>query len=298
MFKIPNSYDKSFLEYERIHPVFSSKIKNLINDIINGNFNKDFRDNYYSMLEKNSTHDLVDLFKTRMLEKILSSKLNNLKNLELFTNIDVCLGCTQYIDNLYLYHGVNKLQILSGEYRYHQRLYPSVHIVDNTDILKNRDIIISLPFVNGNKHTKMNDILDKCFENGSKLHIDCAWITASKNIDFDFSHPSIESIGFSLSKGFGLGWNRIGIRLQRNRTIDSIKIMNDHQMIPTMLICIANHFIDNLEIDHLWNEHSNRYDKICTDFNLKPTSSIHVALDGNKLVGTCNLIRYLENVGK
>jgi hypothetical protein len=79
MFKIPNSYDKSFLEYERIHPVFSSKIEYLIKDIINGNFNKDFRDKSYPMLEKNSTHDLVDLFKIRMLEKILSSKLNNLK---------------------------------------------------------------------------------------------------------------------------------------------------------------------------------------------------------------------------
>ena len=73
--------------------------------------------------------------------------------------------------------------------------------------------------------------------------------------------------------------------------------MNNHQMIPTMLICVANHFIDNLEIDHLWNEHGSRYDKVCLDFDLKPTSSIHVALDGDKLVGTCDLIRYLENIG-
>jgi hypothetical protein len=294
MFKIIDSYDKKFLEYRRINPVFSKKIEKLIIDTINNKFDADIRDSNYQMLDKRFSKNLIEKFKTDFVNKTRSSKLNNLKNLEIYQYIDICLGCTQFIDNLYLSKGVDNLQVLEGEYRYHSRLYPDIKEVSIGNLSDKKDLIISLPFVIGDKHPAMDKILIECFNKNIKVHLDCAWLSAAKNIDFDFAHPAIETIGLSMSKGFGLGWNRIGVRLRRREINDSICIMNNFQMIPTMLICVANHFLSNLEIDHLWNEHEYRYNKICDDFNLIPTSSIHAALDGDRIVGTCELIRYLE----
>jgi hypothetical protein len=296
MFKVIDSYDRKFLEYERINPVFSKKIEKLVNDIIDKRFDADFRDIGYVMVDNYYKRDLINKFKQDFVDKITSSRLNKLKNLHNFPYRDVCLGCTQFIDNLYLSKGTNNLQILKGEYRYHGRLYPN--IVENTvgNLSYRKDLIISMPFVTGNIHSSMVSILQECLEKNIKVHLDCAWLCAAKNINFDFSHPAIESIGLSLSKGFGLGWNRIGLRLRKQETNDSICIMNNFQMVPTMLICVGNYFLDNLEIDHLWNVHENRYKKICADFDLSPTSSIHVAIDGCNTVGTCELIRYLEYI--
>jgi hypothetical protein len=70
--------------------------------------------------------------------------------------------------------------------------------------------------------------------------------------------------------------------------------MNDFNMINKADVLIARHFIKNLESDYLWKTHSDRYYKICQDFNLTPTKSIHLALKGDSPVGVSPLIRYLE----
>jgi hypothetical protein len=294
MFNIPPYYSRDFLESVRIQPVFSKKIESLINDIIKGDFSANITDRNYPMINKKYSVDLFDSFKLKMLNYIISSKLNNIVGLQDFCNIDICLGCTQFIDNLYLSFGETNIQRVSNEYRYHQRLYPKSSPVSLNTIDKNKHFIISLPFVSGNMHYQMAEILDRCQEYNTRVHIDCAWLSAARNINFNFSHPAIESIGFSLSKGLGLGWNRIGLRVSRSHANDSIKLMNDFQMIPAMQVCIASYFLDNLEVDHLWVEHEERYNKICNDFELTQTNSIHVACQGQVVYGTSDLIRYLE----
>ena len=112
---------------------------------------------------------------------------------------------------------------------------------------------------------------------------------------FDFSHPQIKSVGISLSKGLGLGWNRIGLRWTKESKADSITIMNDFQMNNRALAMIGLHFIRNLPVDYLWNKHSERYYKICKDFQLTPTNAIYLALRNGQPVGVSPLIRYLED---
>jgi hypothetical protein len=294
MFIIPDEYSKKYLEYERINPVFSKKITSVINEIIDNRFDSNFLDNSYLMIENSSKKNIIESFKEKMLFKFKSSKLNNLTGFDRFNQIDICLGCTQYIDNLYLLKSKNNIQVLDGEYRYHYRLYPDMIGSTALTLINNKDLIISLPFVTGNIHDQMDKILEECLDKEIKIHLDCAWLSAARDIKFDFSHPAIETVGLSLSKGFGLGWNRIGLRLSKNKINDSIKLMNDFQMIPTLTVTVGHHFLDNIEIDHLWNEHYIRYDKICKDFNLIKTNSIHLAHDNERMAGTCNLIRFLE----
>jgi hypothetical protein len=58
---------------------------------------------------------------------------------------------------------------------------------------------------------------------------------------------------------------------------------------------IGNYFLENLPSDYLWATHGDRYYKICKDFELTPTKSIHLAIKDSNPVGVSPLIRYLEN---
>jgi hypothetical protein len=71
--------------------------------------------------------------------------------------------------------------------------------------------------------------------------------------------------------------------------------MNDFHMNNRALTMIGLHFIRKLPADYLWLTHGERYYKICRDFNLLPTRSIHLALKNSQPVGVSTLIRYLEN---
>jgi hypothetical protein len=153
-----------------------------------------------------------------------------------------------------------------------------------------------MPFPStGAVHNQMTEILDEAQDKGISVHVDGAWLTCCRGINFDLSHPSIKSIGISLSKGLGLGWNRIGLRWTKETNPDSITIMNDFDMNLRATAMIGLHFIRNLPPDYLWNTHGDKYYKICNDFNLTPTNSIYLALRNGQPVGVSPLIRYLEN---
>jgi hypothetical protein len=188
-------------------------------------------------------------------------------------------------------------QILVGDYRYHDRLgnqgtHPGI-------LKQGVPLVIAMPFPNtGDVHINMTEILDECLEKEISVHIDGAWYTCCRDIVFDAGHPAIHSIGISLSKGLGLGWNRIGLRWVKGSITDSITIMNDFRMNLRVPAMIGLHFIRNLPPDYLWNTHGDRYYKVCKDFGLNPTKSIYLASRKGHPVGVSPLIRYLENESK
>ena len=128
------------------------------------------------------------------------------------------------------------------------------------------------------------------------MHIDSAWIPASRDICFNYDHPAIHSFAISMSKGYGTaGWNRIGLRWQRTRKgYDTINILKDYHQITTYPVAVGLYFLDNLLPDHLWATHKERNEKICKDFGLTQTKAIHMARNGETNYGLSPLIRYLE----
>jgi hypothetical protein len=144
-------------------------------------------------------------------------------------------------------------------------------------------------------HPQFNEILGVCLSLNIPVHIDCAWYTACKNINIDMMHPAIHSFATSLSKGYGLsGWNRIGIRYVKDRVEDSITVMNDHLQIPSVPVLIGTYFMERVNVDHLWNTHGDSYNKICSDFNLDSTDTIHMCVEDGHSRGIAPLLRYLE----
>jgi hypothetical protein len=277
--KVAHEYSSDYLEIERPSPMSDSHIESMIMDVLSGKLDRDISDNVYSN------------FKIEVHNYLNNSNLNTYKGLDTFNRTDIINGCTQYIDNLYMQGPV---QTLRGDYRYHERLNLS-YIKDVGSLIPNIPLIIAMPFPSiGAVHSDMEEILHECSIKKIPVHLDGAWITCCKDISFDFNHNSIQSVGISLSKGLGLGWNRVGLRYTKETKSDSITIMNDFRMNLRATIMIGLHFVRNLPIDYLWNKYSESYYKICRDFDLTPTNSIYLALRDNQPVGVSPLLRYLH----
>ena len=277
--RVANEYSIDYLEIERPSPLSDTHIESMIMDVLSGKLDRDISDNVYSN------------FKTEANNYFNSSKLNVLTGLDTFNRIDIINGCTQYIDNLYM-QGL--VQVIEGDYRYHNRLNLAT-ITSVGNLIPEVPLIIAMPFPRtGAINDNMLVLLEEASTKNIPVHIDGAWITCCKDIEFDFTHNSIQSVGISLSKGLGLGWNRIGLRYTKQTNIDSITIMNDFRMNLRAPAMIGLHFIRNLPSDYLWDKYSDSYYKICKDFDLTPTKSIYLALRDNQPVGISPLIRYLH----
>jgi hypothetical protein len=277
--KIAPEYDPKFLETERPQPLVDNQIELLIQEVMSGKLAKDISDQVYTN------------FKKEMAAWLLQSKLNTITGLDNFNRVDVINGCTQFIDTTYMNGPV---QVLAGDYRYHTRLgnwytHPGF-------LSEEKQLVVAWPFPStGDTHPQMKEVLDEARDKGISVHVDGAWFTCCRGIHFDVSHPSIRSVGISLSKGLGLGWNRVGLRWTRETTPDAITIMNDYHMNNRALVKIGLHFLRNTPTDYLWSKYGDVYYKVCADFGLTPTNSIHLALQNNNPVGVSPLIRYLEN---
>lgn len=279
--KIAPTYHAKWLQIDKPKPFCDHKLDNLFKTILTG-FNGWVPD--YS----NNVHDI---FKEHALQWIKSSTLNKISGLDAFNFIDVCNGCTQFIDNLYMQGPV---QVVNKDYKYHARLL-NQNISDSRSLIPNMPLIIAMPFPSeGDIHPDMNFILNDCLHKNIDVHIDGAWLIACKDIEFDFSHPAIKSVGISFSKGLGLGWNRIALRFVKERKPDSISILNDFHMCNKMVTIIAEYVINNIPADYFWKTYGNLNQRVCNDFNLTPTKAFHVAKDSNNvLVGITPLVRRL-----
>ena len=278
--KTASRYSEDFLEIERPQPLTDHRIALLITDVLEGRIKKDVSDQLYVDFQNNFKYWLG------------KSTLNQLQGLDDFYRTDIIVGCTQFIDNLYMQ---GPIQVLRGDYNYHKRL-GLAYVKDVGSLIPDIPLIIAMPFPSiGAPHQDMEEILNECLVKKIKVHIDSAWTTCCRDIVFDYGHPAISSVGISLSKGLGLGWNRIGLRWTKSTVPDAITLMNDFHMNNRIPVMIANHFLTNLDSDHLWKTHESRYNKICQDFNLTPTKSIHIALRDGAPVGVSPLIRHLEN---
>jgi hypothetical protein len=294
---VPDNYDVKHIQdngikESRIIPLFDSKIENIILNLQNQKL--EIFDNSLPILNKEHTVDVMDKFTQTFTSHLKNSTRNSLTGFDGFNRVDICSGCTQYIDDLYIKN--NKVQVLHNEYNYHERLNCAEY-VSVSNLIPEVPLIISLPFCyDGKVHPEWNTILEKALERKIPVHIDGAWISCAKNINFDFNHPAVHSFAISMSKGYGTsGWNRIALRWTREFAVDSITLLTDFYQHTAYPIAVANHVLENISPDHLWNTHEENYYKICKDFDLEPTQSIHVATKGKGWIyGIAPLLRYLE----
>lgn len=241
----------------------------------------------------------MDEIKHFLSNKLLSNPNNNIKGHETFSHTEFIIGVTQFIDNLIMKYGIKGVQILEHDYTYYQRLDPTIKFSQIGKLDQNKPLLISMPFAGHcDVHKQMDDILEECTAKNIDVHLDCAWLPCSENIQFDFNHPCIKSFASSLSKAYSLGWNRIGIRWTKKiDETDSITIYNRFNMYNKSLCKIGYHYAKKFPIDFLWNKYRNFYYNGCKQTYTFPTKIIWLSkgLYG-ELYGTNKLLQHLYNI--
>jgi len=273
-------YTSEWLQHERPQPMYDSSINKLYESV------------FYTNPAYND--DIANEFKIEFIHFLNNHSLSKLSGIDMFPHTDICVGCTQFIDDIYQRVGTNDVMIFENDYKYHWRLNNDIEYVTLDTLVPNKELIISMPFpAHGDVHPLMHTILDRCEQLDIPVHLDGAWITCSRDITFNFDHPAIKTFAVSLSKG-GMGNDRIGVRFSRTRPCGAITIMNDFNMNCKSLLHTGLKFMQELGSEYFWKKYETRYYKVCEDFNLIPTKSIHVAktMQG-KIVGIRPLLRCL-----
>ena len=275
---VKREYNEQWLQQDRPQPMYSSDI------------NK-FYDNFY---QHNPVHtpDLDQQFKDTFVKWLNNHKYSSFKGLDAFKHKDIINGCTQFIDDLYQRCGT--LQTFENDYKYHWRLNNDIVYATTDTLDPNKELLISMPFpFYGDVHPDMQEILDAAHEKNIPVHIDGAWISCIRDIEFDFDHPAIQTVGISLSKG-GMGGNRIGLRFARKRPEGAVTIMNNFNMNSQALVSMGIKFMEELGPEYFWTQYKDHYAKVCKDFDLQPTKAIHLASRDGKPVGVRPLLRCLQ----
>ena len=227
-------------------------------------------------------------------EWFCSTKINNLQGLNNFPYTDITMGNSHFIESFVAKHGFDGFQILEKEYAYYS--FMGKWGVEVGNLERDRPLIITLPhYTWGGIRPEWNDVLLECEQKNIDIHIDMAWLTLSKGIEIDFSHPCIASVGMSISK-YSMQWNRVGLRWCKQRTMDSITMFNHYYQLHTNenLSSAGAYAVQNIPRDYGWNTYGKKYYDICKTLDVKPTNLIHVIhlSDENKSYGVSNLLRY------
>lgn len=215
---------------------------------------------------------------------IHSTKKNSIVGLDKYPVRDMTIGTTQVFDEAYYMYANKRLRVFRGEYTYHKRVFKNVEFLDNKNgelmgINGSDWIIISLPFCGiGDKHPLMNEVLNQAYMLQIPVIIDCAWFGTCRDIDFDFNHPGITHVCFSLTKGLGLGHLRSGIRYSKEDNDSIIRQQNNYNHLVLVTAQIGIYQMEKFTPDFITDKYYKSYLEVCNKLKLIPTKCAHIAL--------------------
>lgn len=231
------------------------------------------------------------LIHERFLESYISwihtTKQNTIKGLDQFSVSAFSQGTSESFDKFYLKNNSRRFRCFRGEYMYHaaswRNYFPSRWAyIDVNDIEANDAVVISLPFSDtGNKHVKMDEVLDACTKLGVPVLVDCAFFGICQNIDFDFSWPCITDITFSLSKTIPIAHSRIGMRLSRIDDDDSLLVHHKTKYVNRLSCGIGLELLKIYSPDYNCRRWSTKQQDFCQQLNITPSSTVIFGIDDN-----------------
>lgn len=210
-----------------------------------------------------------------------STQINNLYGWDQFPCADIVMGCTHYIESIVIKYGWDGFQILPEDYAYYGLM--GKFGIEAGNLKPNVPLLVSLPnWKYSDIRPEWDDVLKECEQKNIDIHIDFAWITTSKGIEIDLTHPNIKSFAMSMSK-YNMQWNRIGLRWTKQRTMDSITIFNHYYGdVNNGIVSCGAYMLNNIPRDYIWNKYGEQYNQLCEKYTLIKTKLLHVAyIPGN-----------------
>lgn len=165
------------------------------------------------VLEQGAWRDgLKDEFLSTYTEWIRASKATPVTGLDAFPERYFVNGVTQSYDIFFFEHKGRRFRTLQGEYPYVRLSVPDWTHVEADELRPGDALVMSAPFyADGSVPPRYRALLDRCEALGVPVMIDAAYFGTCYDAHFDYAHPAVEMLSFSLSKAFAVQSFRIGI---------------------------------------------------------------------------------------
>ena len=266
------------LPFRKIRAINDTQVINFIKQIFKKNNNL-----YKSLNDKNIHSKFLKLY----INWIKSSKLNKLKNLNLFKFACFSNGSSQAFDYFYAKYNNRNFRVFKGEYVYHKlswrNHFPKWKYINKMDFKTNDALIISLPFSDtGSKHPKMEEIIKICDKKNIPVLVDCCYFSMCKGIEFDFNHNSIKVVAFSLSKAFPVSRLRIGMRLTREDDDDPLFFVNKLGLVNKLSAYVGIELINKFKFDYIYKKYHKLQTYYCKKMKVEPSNVVNLAVGGEK----------------
>jgi len=292
--------DRKKLPYGGAEAVVNVEFSTMVNDMVN----TAIKDNCLQNLSVQ--YNFTKLYR----QWILSSKINQVIGLDQFSIEAYSNGTSESFDKFYLKHHTRRFRCLRGEYMYHmaawKNYFPDWQYIDNIPLDKNDAVVISFPFANtGQEHNRTQEILDTCAQLNIPVLIDCAYFGICGDMTFDFSHPAITDVTFSLSKFLPVPHLRIGVRYTKIDDDDSLLVNNKTLYTNRVGAAVGIEIMSTFSPDHIYNTYRSAQLKLCNDLKVSPSKSVIFGIDYKNLYPDYNrnsttnnrlcLAKYLNN---
>lgn len=254
--------------------------------LLKDDFLLELRKKIISGVIKDTSENYEEKFINLFNNFIESSNCFHFENLNIFKEKEIVIGCHHYIDGILIQNGLDNVQILENEYKYYERLNPAWNWASAGNLIPNKPMIIATPFPGYlDLHPNFEELLDEAEQKNIDVHLDCAWLSCSNNLTIDVSHPSIKSIGISLSKGYSASWNRIGVRYTKEKIqTDPITIFNNSSMCPESCVRNGISILENVPVDYMWNTYGEQYYSLIEKFNLDVGKVLFAAYGKDRII--------------
>jgi len=235
----------------------------------------------YNCLENDSiTKDFCNCY----LAWISSTKNNSVRGLEKFSHAVYSNGTTQSFEMFYIKNKNRRFRCFKGEYVYHQLAWrnnwPNWKFIEDNNLDRNDAVIISLPFSDtGNKHEKMDWLLEQCNRLEIPVLVDCAYFGTCSGIDFNFNHECITDLVFSLSKTFPVAHARIGLRLTRVDDDDLMFVYDKINYNNRIGAKLGLDLIRSYSADYIYDKYSNQQKIKCKELDIVPSDTVLFGID-------------------
>jgi len=214
-------------------------------------------------------------------EWIGKTQRNCVFGLDRFTERHLINGTTQTFDETYMKYAGKRLRFFPGEYAYHRRVFSNYAFIDDDNpTLEDGDwVIVSAPHCTlGDTHPKMWEMMDRALEKNVPVIVDCAYFGTCSGVIIDVTHPAIESVSFSLTKGLGMGDIRSGIRYSNIRDTNPICQQNEYNHTILSAAKIGLWMMSHFGPDFIPNKYIDMQKSLCSEVGIQPTKCMHLAL--------------------
>ena len=187
-------------------------------------------------------------------------------------------GVTQAYDIFFYEQKGRRFRVPKGEYPYVALSVKDWAFLEDDELRPNDAVAISCPFyATGGVPHGFTELLDRCQELGVPVFVDAAYYGTVYGVSFDFSHPAIDAVSFSLSKPFCIQSYRVGLMLTKRK----LGYLEEIQMAANYFNRVGSYvgmkLMNTFDADYLPLKYQARHREVCYALGLLPSHSIMLA---------------------